>query len=77
VEDIEIDPDSGDIWVVGKNGLSRWDVTGQLLLETNTKKLTLVFSNPKGIAKLGTRRHGLSMLRHQGHTANSHYQDTP
>ncbi|MCH8320301.1 MAG: hypothetical protein IH790_05015, partial [Acidobacteria bacterium] len=52
VEDIDIDPDSGDIWVVGKNGLSRWDITGQLILETKTKKLTQVVTDYRGGAWL-------------------------
>ncbi len=52
VEDIDIDPDSGDIWVVGKNGLSRRDITGQLIFETKTKKLTQVVTDYRGGAWL-------------------------
>ena len=48
VEDIDIDRDSGDIWVVGKNGLSRWDITGQLVFEAKNKKLTRVVTDYRG-----------------------------
>ena len=52
VEGIDIDPDSGDIWLVGKNGLSRLDTTGQLIFETRTKKLTQVVTDHRGGAWL-------------------------
>ena len=52
VKDIDIDPDSGDIWIVGKNGLSRLDTTGQLIFETETKKLTQVVTDHRGGAWL-------------------------
>jgi RHS repeat-associated protein len=52
VEDIDIDPDSGDIWVVRKNGLSRLDATGQLILETKIKKLTQIVTDRRGGAWL-------------------------
>ena len=52
LEDIDIDPDSGDIWVVEKNGLSRLDASGQLMFETRTKKLTQVVTDHRGGAWL-------------------------
>jgi RHS repeat-associated protein len=52
VEDIDIDPDSGDIWVAGKNRLSRLDTTGQLIFETKTRKLTQVVTDRRGGAWL-------------------------
>ena len=60
VEDIDIDPDSGDIWMVEKNGLSRLDTTGQLIFETRTKKLTQVATDHRGGAWLA----GGKMLIH-------------
>ena len=56
VEDIDVDPDSGDIWVVRRNGLSRWDIMGQLILETKTKKLTQVVTDHRGGAWLASDR---------------------
>ena len=52
VEDIDIDPDSGDIWVVGKNGLSRLDSMGQFLFEIKTKRLIQVVTDHRGGAWL-------------------------
>ena len=52
VQDIDIDPDSGDIWIVGRNGLIRLDTNGELIFETKIKTLNHVVTDHRGGAWL-------------------------
>ncbi|MCZ6877434.1 MAG: hypothetical protein O7G29_04760, partial [Acidobacteria bacterium] len=52
VRDIEVDPDSGDIWVVERDSLSYLETTGRQLFKTKIKKLTQIVTDYQGGAWL-------------------------
>ena len=52
MEDIDIDPDSGDIWVIQKDRPQSLYASGEVIFETPFKKLTLVVTDYQGGAWL-------------------------
>jgi ligand-binding sensor domain-containing protein len=48
VQDLAVDPDSGDLWVAMKKVLQRYDARGALMFEVDMKKLAYITSDHHG-----------------------------